>query len=283
MISYRAFKYAIYALLMVNVAYFFAESVGSTTYTYTSGMKWNDIIVAYAAPVDTAAWLILLLVLELETARIDERRPATLTGRLIMAINAICFSIIAYSFYGYVATTGIANGFAPYSGPDPCAQAGTDTTFLISLDKYVPLTDGNCTALAETSYFNQKLGMFADPANLHKLTQLVWLDVTNSAAWIIIVIILEIEIFLKSSARLGAIILAVCNGSKLLLYGLLILNTVWWLLLGAVWDAWDALLWLLAFFFIEMNVLSWQDDAPRRTGPRPARVTGYEPNRTTDA
>ena len=257
---YLIFKYSIYALLTINVGYFFIESLGSAEYTYIDGMKWSDIIVAYAAPIDTAAWLVLLLVLELETFIIEDEELSGPLWWAITTLNAVCFIVIAYSFYGYIAAVGIATGFAPYSGMDPCGHAGTEATFLISHDDYVPLTQENCASLADASFYNETLNMFGNMANMHELNTLVWLDVVNAGIWIIIVIILELEVYLKSSILFGTRFFTTYKWSKLLLYGILFINAIYWWILGEPWDAWDAMLWLLAFFFIEMNVLSWQEE-----------------------
>ena len=264
-LPYLLFKYSIYALLAVNVAYFTYQSVGGIEYTYTNGMRWSDLIVAYAAPIDTAAWLVLLLILELETFRAQGRRLSGPGRQAIAALNAVCLIIIGYSFYGYLATMGIALGFAPYTGPDSCSLAGSDASFLVSLDRYIPLTPENCRILGDTAYYNPALNMFASDANMGKLNTLVRLDAVNAGAWILVVIILEMEVHMQASRFSGIRFYLASKWVKLLLYGILVVNAVWWGLLGTFWDAWDALLWLLAFFFIEMNILNWRPDLPART------------------
>ena len=62
---YQAFKYSIYAALTINTVYFFIENFAGAAYTYRDGLALTDIIVAYTDAIDTAAWLVLLLLLEL--------------------------------------------------------------------------------------------------------------------------------------------------------------------------------------------------------------------------
>jgi hypothetical protein len=45
---------------------------------------------------------------------------------------------------------------------------------------------------------------------------------------------------------------------KVALYSILFLCAVYWGIKGDFVDFWDAFLWLLAFFFIEMNVVEWR-------------------------
>jgi len=93
----------------------------------------------------------------------------------------------------------------------------------------------------------------------------VWTDVLNAGVWVLIVVILELEIYLKSSKLVGTRFYKTYKSFKVFLYLILFVNAAYWLAIGAPWDAWDAFLWLVAFFFIEMNMVSWQtENAERR-------------------
>ena len=46
--------------------------------------------------------------------------------------------------------------------------------------------------------------------------------------------------------------------TKVTLYGILFVAAVYWGVYGDFVDFWDAFLWLLAFFFIELNVVEWR-------------------------
>ena len=46
---------------------------------------------------------------------------------------------------------------------------------------------------------------------------------------------------------------------KAILYGVLLINAVYWAIKGEFIDGWDAFLWLIAFVFIEMNVFGWDE------------------------
>jgi hypothetical protein len=51
---------------------------------------------------------------------------------------------------------------------------------------------------------------------------------------------------------------------KVFLYLLLLLAAIYWGVNGDFLDFWDAFLWLVAFFFIELNVVEWRHEV--RTG-----------------
>jgi hypothetical protein len=48
---------------------------------------------------------------------------------------------------------------------------------------------------------------------------------------------------------------------KVILYFVLFVAAIYWGINGDFVDFWDAFLWLLAFFFIELNVVEWRQDA----------------------
>lgn len=82
-----------------------------------------------------------------------------------------------------------------------------------------------------------------------------WLDAANAWLWVAVVVLLEIEVRFPAAAgrrRESFLIAAV------VLYSALLLPVPVWAWQGAWLDAWDAALWLAAFFAIELNVLGRQ-------------------------
>jgi hypothetical protein len=86
-------------------------------------------------------------------------------------------------------------------------------------------------------------------------------DVVNSAAWILVVILLEIEV--RVLTRWGAVsrpATRITNALKMMLYATLVVAAIYWGFKGDFLDFWDAALWLFAFVFIELNVFEWQQE-----------------------
>jgi hypothetical protein len=77
------------------------------------------------------------------------------------------------------------------------------------------------------------------------------LDALNSAVWIAIVVLLEVEI--RYRVRQARALFAAIAAA---LYGTLALLVVMWALRHQWFDAYDALLWLVAFATLELDVLS---------------------------
>jgi hypothetical protein len=100
-----------------------------------------------------------------------------------------------------------------------------------------------------------------DALGLRDITRLAWVDVINSAVWLLVVMVLELDVFFQEKNRLEGMILRVSNSSKFALYSLLLLAAIYWGVKGDFVDFWDAFLWLLAFVFIELNVFEWRQES----------------------
>lgn len=258
---FRVAKYSLYALLALNVYLFLDQSLAGASHVYRDGVELGEVIVAFTDPIDALAWFVLLMVFELETAVLDKE---TLTGRTAWALNGvalICYLAILYAWWGYLQATGLAAGFVAHEGRAPCDLAGQVYSVVVSLDEYAPLTAETCAALGPGPLFNPDVQMFASRASHFEMTLLSWLDVANASLWLVVVALLQIEIQLKGSPRGGFSASGRYKAGKGVLYGSLVVIAVAWGVLGDPIDAWDAVLWLVAFLFIELNVFAWQAEA----------------------
>ncbi len=259
---FAAFKYTIYALLSLNVYLFFAEEWTASAFRFENGVAFADLIEGFAASIDTAAWVILLLMFEMETVLTDERLGVRVR-RGMHALRALCYVVIVYAFYGYLSKLLFLFGAAPLPGvQDLCRLAGEGWAYAIDLDEYALLTAANCGALSSAGAFFQLPGLSAtvDPAGLAAITRLAWVDVINSGVWLLVVFLLEVDVRLQAKERLEGTVLRVSTAAKYVLYSILLLAAVYWGVMGDFVDFWDAFLWLVAFFFIEMNVVEWRQD-----------------------
>lgn len=177
--GFVVFKWIVYALLAVDVA------------LYARYGRLTELI-------DTAAWLVLLLLFEWETGgwRLPSRWLPLLHGVRALAAVAIVVAVIGYAL------------------------------------------------------------------------ERVWLDFANEMVWLGVIALLELELRLPASAvRLHRLRRMVAAALYLALVGFLLT----WAAMGfsdedpqAAWlDTWDALLWLVAFVVIELNVFGFSEDGRR--------------------
>lgn len=271
---FQLFKYAVYALLTVNISVFFAEEWAAAAYRFTDGVALDSIIEGFAASIDTAAWVVLLLLFELETFVLDDRHFTPRVTWTLHGLRAICYAFIIYAFYGYVTKLIFLYGAVPFQGPsDLCNLIDGAWAYAIDLDEYTLLTAENCHLLANTTEYVKfaNLKALVDTGGYSDILRLAWVDVVNAGVWLLVVLVLEIDVRLQERGMLQGIALRVSSTAKFFLYTTLLFAAVYWAVKGDFVDFWDAFLWIVAFVFIELNVFEWRREAET------ARNTGAEP------
>lgn len=261
---YQLFKYTVYALLTLNIFLFFREEWAASSHRFANGVELIDMIEAFAATIDTAAWVVLLLMFELETFLLNDEKFTPAITRTLHGLRALSYLFIVYAFYGYVSKLAFLSGTAPLAGiADLCALVDGNWSYAVDLDEYEVLTALNCSEFSAAASFVQLPGLsvVVDHAGFTDILRLAWTDVINAGVWLLVVLVLEIDVRLQEHGKLEGLFLRISNSGKFLLYAVLFLAAVYWGIKGDFVDFWDAFLWLVAFVFIEMNVFDWRHEA----------------------
>jgi hypothetical protein len=267
--NYRVFtavKYLVYVLLSFNVYLFLQEELGALEHTFVDGFEAGQVIQVFSATIDTAAWVILLLLFELETSVLDDSRIRGAVKWGLHGIRGICYIAIVYAFTGYYAELLTLYQVAPLA-TDACSLLSGDYSLLLDLDEYAPLDATNCATVGAEAYRLQGFNIVADSSVLQSARWLAWTDVINSADWILVCILLEVEVRLQLRGLLSDQIMHVTKYIKFVLYGVLFAAAAYWGVAGDFLDFWDAALWLFAFIFIELNVFEWQSETSQAAQP----------------
>lgn len=261
---YQLFKYAVYVFLSANVWFFFVEEHAAAALQFSDGVELADLIEAYAATIDTAAWVVLLLMFELETFVLEDRhftRPVVWT---LHGLRAVSYTFIVYALYGYVENLVFTLGASPLAGvAGLCSLVGDGWVFAVDLDEYVALTAENCASLSSSAALFRFPAMDAvvDGRGLSDIIGLAWVDVINAGVWLLVVAVLEIDVWLQEHERLEGFAYRASNLAKFVLYSTLLGAAIYWGFKGDFVDFWDAFLWLVAFVFIELNVFEWRQES----------------------
>lgn len=260
---FQLFKYIVYALLTVNIYLFFAEEWAAAAHRFTDGVALDAIIEGFAASIDTAAWVVLLLMFELETYVLDDQQFTRRVTWSLHGLRAICYAFIVYAFYGYVTKLLFLLGATPFPGSgDLCTLIDGQWAYAVDLDEYEILTAENCLTLSSSTEFLQFKGLTAvvDQAGYTEIVRLAWVDVINAAVWLLVVLVLEIDVRLQEREMLTGLALRLTSTSKFFLYSTLLGAAIYWAVKGDFVDFWDAFLWIVAFVFIELNVFEWRQE-----------------------
>ena len=267
---FRRVKYLTYALLSLNIWLFFSEELNSARFAIETGEEVALGVQLFSATLDTLAWVILLLLFELETAVIpDERLRGTIRFG-IHGVRMLCTAAIVMAFLGYFGEWVTLLPSELLSG-DACSRVTESWSVMTKLDDFMPLTAENCGQFgADTRIVTGLDQVMASPAGLLEGQRLALVDVINSAAWILVVILLEIEVRVLTRWGGASMPLSqVATFAKAVLYATLVAAAIYWGFKGDFLDFWDAALWLFAFVFIELNVFEWQQELRDQTSETP--------------
>lgn len=268
---YRLFKYAVYLLLTFNIYLFFVDDNGASVHFFKNGISWRNIVEAYSATIDTASWVFLLLLFELETAIIPDHRITPSVNFFLKLIKTICYLFIIYACYGYFNMYGFVTNVVPFSMgtvslgalsmDNVCSLLGQDYYSILTMSEYPELTGETCAALQGQPLLRiDGTNIIGTHEQLNDIKLLALVDVINAVDWLFIVVILEVEVWLQLHNKLTDKLLFLNKFVKFVLYGVLLAAATYWGFEGDFLDFWDAFLWLVAFIFIEMNIFEWHEE-----------------------
>ena len=190
----------------------------------------------------------------------DDRHIHGWLRRGLHGARALCYLVILYAFTGYYAVMAELYDVSPVVGAAACDRLHELWSVLVTPDRYVPLSADNCAALGDGAQQIGSFSIMSTPEALEHSRRLAWTDVINAGAWILVVVMLEVEVRLQLRRDLSASIMHGLRFFKVGIYGVLFLCALYWGWKGNFLDFWDAVLWLFAFIFIELNVFDWQKE-----------------------
>ncbi len=258
---FNLFKYAVYAFLAYNIFLWFQEDFAASAETFGDTVSWRNVVEAYSATIDTAAWVVLLLLFELETAVIPDEKLQGGLKWFMTGIVAICYALITWAFYGYLLKYNVITNTVPFSIADVCSLAGTEWNYVVDMDNYPPIDAVSCLVLQGQELFRLSgLEIIGTAASLKTAVGLAIVDIINAGTWLIIVVLLQIEVWLQLKDMLTGRLMLIAKLTKGFFYSLLFVCAAYWGFNGSFLDFWDAFLWLVAFIFIELNIFQWHEE-----------------------
>lgn len=263
---FQIFKYTVYSLLCVNTVLFFQEEYAASAVMFSNGISFSQIIEAYSATIDTASWVVLLLVFEMETHVISDEKLHGLLKAGLTALKSLCYLFILYALYGYISTYTSLLNFEVSSVTELCGLTGQSYSFMATLDEFVPIASDSCQSLSASTQFFELPGtaVLADTDTLNLAQNLALIDVVNATTWVLLVFILTVDIWLQMKEALTDRIMKISTSIKAVIYLILFACAVFWGIDGKFIDFWDAFLWIVAFFLIEMNLFEWHAEVEER-------------------
>ena len=259
---FMAIKYLTYGVLAWNGYNFYLDETLASGVTFSEGLNLSEIIEVYSASIDTTFWLLLVVLLELETCIIEDetlKKPAV--KWTMIGLRTICYGMIAYALYGYIVKMNFQSDIIPLAVASACDLVSQNFSILIAMEDYIPLTAENCGTLAGILLYQLNgENIIAPLDDLIYARNVSWIDVINASTWLIVVGVLEVDVWYQLKGGFTGLLFKVSKYLKIFLYSILFGCAVAWGYTGVFLDFGDAVVWLFAFFFIEMNLFQWQQE-----------------------
>ena len=127
---------------------------------------------------------------------------------------------------------------------------------------YQEITSDNCRALSDDSAFYQVRGEVSviGESTLAHIRFMGWINIINAFVWLIVVFLIEVEVWLQTEDRFSSGTLSVARHVKSFFYLILIGDGIIWSFTGYPLYAWDAFMWIFGFWAIELNLAEWERD-----------------------
>lgn len=257
-------KVTVYALLLVNFAFYIADDWTIAAHTMRNGGTLLDWTGAFATTIDESAWIILLVLFELETYVLSDKFLSPPKMALMHLARFICYLSLGHTLYAYGIYVYDLSQVTPIAGINHlCQLADVNVSYVYNL-LYTHVDAGNCSQLSSASQFYYidppENIIVNDSAGLVVEQQLAWVDILEAVTWLLILFTIEMTVRLQDRGVAEGVAIKSLNTAKFSLYSLLGCAIFYWLYRGHWMFAWDELVWIAGFIAIEMNVVEWRNE-----------------------
>lgn len=257
----QAIKWFVYSALLLNAGYYVYIDYVSWLAAIPPDASLADSLTHISTSIDTIAWVLLVVLFELETYALPDRFWTQWLLRSIHLLRITCYVMIAYAAWGY--TAEMLNNYH-YSAASEvnaaCDVADQGISMQLDAITWVEVTAANCADLTDDTSFvrlDGEIALIPESAVRH-LQVMGWFDVANAIVWIVVVLLIEAEVRMQNADRFGGPAMRAVQKAKVLLYAVLIGNCFVWLVTGYYVWSWDAFVWIFGFWAIELNLAEWE-------------------------
>jgi len=257
-------KLVVYTLLLINFAFYIRDDWVIAAHTMRNGGSFLDWTAAFATTIDESAWILLLLLFELETYVLSDEPLPPVKAIAMHTIRLVCYVSLTHTIYAYSIAAYDVHHVTPIAGINNlCQLAGDEISFAYNL-LYTELDAKTCTSLSSSTQF-----FYIDPpenlvvtgvSGLEIEQQLAYVDITEAVTWLLILLAIEMTVRLQERGISKGPFITALNRAKFLLYSVLWLAIFYWSYRGHYMFAWDEFVWIAGFVAIEMNVVEWRNE-----------------------
>jgi len=252
----------VYTLLIINFVFYIMEDWERTLYSLNATSTLLDWTREFAVSIDETAWLLLLVMFELETYTLSDEVWTGWVADTIRGVRVFCFVMIAHTIFAYVGEIIDLKPTVPVENvSELCAMTDSNVSYVFNLE-YTPITEETCSGLSSDSRFFWRTEnmVVTDTDGLKLERNHAWADLVEASVWLLIILAIEVVVRLQDRGVTGGPLIATANAMQTLLYLTLLVIAVWWATLSHWLYFWDELVWIGGFAAIEMNLSEWRDE-----------------------
>ena len=259
----QVIKYTVYFSLVVNFGLYVIYDYQAYRSALPANAPLTDIVQQFSTSIDMAAWIGLVFLFELETYALPDEAFDGWIPKALHSARVICYISIGFAAYGYTVESLENFDVAAVAGvSNICELADKGTHLQTDVINYQEITSENCSDLSPDSEFYRIANEVSviDASSLKHVQWLGWIDIDNAFVWIIVVLLIEFEVWLQATDRFSSRMLTTTRQAKTFFYLVLIANGFIWTWTHYWLYAWDAFLWIFGFWAIELNLAEWERD-----------------------
>ena len=260
----QTIKWLVYTLVIINFGFYIRNDLVIAGHTLYSGSSLLEISRAFATTIDESAWIILLLLFELETYLLSDDPLSRAKTLLMQGIRLVCYISLAHTLYAYGVYLAEIYAAVPVEGvTNLCQLIGKDLSYASNL-VYSEINSSNCASLSSANQFfyvdPPTFFIVEDAAGLAIEKQLAWIDIFEAIIWLLILLSIEVAVWLQDRNIGQGLIFKTLSITKWCLYSLLWAAAGYWIYRGHYMFAWDEFVWIAGFVAIEMNIVEWRNE-----------------------
>ncbi|MDB9733316.1 hypothetical protein OAB15_00895 [Porticoccaceae bacterium] len=260
----QTIKWLVYTLVIINFGFYIRNDLLIAGHTLYSGSSLLEISRAFATTIDESAWIILLLLFELETYLLSDDPLSRAKTLLMQGIRLVCYISLAHTLYAYGVYLAEIYAAVPVEGvTNLCQLIGKDLSYASNL-VYSEINSSNCASLSSANQFfyvdPPTFFIVEDAAGLAIEKQLAWIDIFEAIIWLLILLSIEVAVWLQDRNIGQGLIFKTLSITKWCLYSLLWAAAGYWIYRGHYMFAWDEFVWIAGFVAIEMNIVEWRNE-----------------------
>lgn len=260
----QTIKWSVYALVIINFGFYIRNDWVIAGHTLYAGSSLLEVSRAFATTIDESAWIILLLLFELETYLLSDEPLSRAKTLLMQGVRVVCYISLAHTLYAYGVYLTEIYASVPVEGvTNLCQLIEKDLSYAFNL-AYSEINSSNCASLSSANQFfyvdPPTFFIVEDAAGLAIEKQLAWIDMFEAIIWLLILLSIEVAVWLQDRNIGQGIIFKGLGIAKLCLYSLLWAAAGYWIYRGHYMFAWDEFVWIAGFVAIEMNIVEWRDE-----------------------